>query len=142
MTLAMTRRERESFLAGLHVAIVAVEEPGRSPLVTPVWYSYEPGGAIRFVTARQSHKADLVARSHRLSLIAQTQELPYKYVAVQGSARVLGTAGEAERRALAHRYLGPEFGDAYMEAAAEADDVVVELIPDTWRTVDFSKMMA
>jgi len=138
----MSRSERESFLAGLHVAIVAIEEPGRSPLVTPVWYSYEPGGAIRFVTGRQSHKAELVARSGRLSLIAQTQQLPYRYVAVQGSARVLGAAGEAERRALAHRYLGPEFGDAYMEATAGADDVVVELIPDTWRTVDFSKMMA
>jgi len=142
MTLAMTRSEREAFLAGLHVAIVAIEEPGTSPLVTPVWYSYQPGGAIRFVTGRQSHKADLVARSGRMSLIAQTQQLPYKYVAVQGSARMLGTAGEAERSALAHRYLGPEFGDAYMEATADADDIVVELVPDTWRTVDFSKMMA
>lgn len=140
MTLAMTRSERESFLAGLHVAIVAIEEPDRSPLVTPVWYSYEPGGAVRFVTAGQSHKADLVARSGRLSLIAQSEQLPYRYVAVQGSARVLGTAGEAERRALAHRYLGTEFGDAYMNATADAVDVVVELVPDTWRTVDFSKM--
>ena len=104
--------------------------------------SYEPGGTLRFVTARASVKADLIQRSGRLTLIAQTETLPYKYVAVQGPAAIVGRAEEAERRTLAHRYLGEKFGALYMDATADADDVVVEVIPERWRSTDFSKMLA
>ena len=138
----MTPEERERFLAALHVGIVAVDEPGRAPLAVPVWFSYEPGGTLRFVTARASVKADLIQRSGRLTLIAQTETLPYKYVAVQGPAAIVGRAEEAERRTLAHRYLGEKFGALYMDATADADDVVVEVIPERWRSTDFSKMLA
>jgi len=144
MNLAMTRDERESFLADLHVGVVAVDDPDpdRAPLVAPVWISYEPGGNVRFVTARSSVKADLIGRIGRLTILVQTESPPYKYVTVQGSATVVGRAGEAERRALAHRYLGEEIGSAYMDVTADADDVVVEVVPEIWRTTDFSKMLA
>ncbi len=44
MSLAMTRQEREAFLADLHVGIISIDEPGRGPLTAPIWYDYEPGG--------------------------------------------------------------------------------------------------
>jgi len=141
MNLAMTRDERESFLAELHVGIVAIADPGQAPVAAPVWFSYEPGGTLRFVTARASVKAKLIERSGRLTLIAQTETPPYKYVAVQGAATIVGTAEDSERRELAHRYLGEEFGDLYMDATADADDVIVEVVPTRWRTTDFSKML-
>jgi hypothetical protein len=137
--LWMTRSEREAFLAGLHVGIVAVEEPGRSPMVTPVWYSYLPGGTVRFVTGRATRKNMLIGEAGRISLIAQSEEVPYKYVAVEGPVSIVGPAELSERRALAHRYLGHEVGEAYLEATADADDVIVELTPELWRTTDFSK---
>ncbi len=141
MNLAMTGSERESFLAELHVGIVAINDPERAPVAAPVWYSYQPGGTLRFVTARTSLKANLINRSGRITLIAQTETAPYKYVAVQGSATIIGEAKEPERRALAHRYLGEELGNLYMEATADADDVVVEIVPEVWRTTDFAKAL-
>jgi nitroimidazol reductase NimA-like FMN-containing flavoprotein (pyridoxamine 5'-phosphate oxidase superfamily) len=143
MSLAMTRDERESFLADLHIGVVAIDDPDpdRAPLVAPVWISYEPGGNVRFVTARVSVKTDLIERIGRLTILVQTESPPYKYVAVEGSAAVVGQADETERRALAHRYLGEEIGDAYMVVTADADDVVVEVVPEIWRTTDFSKML-
>jgi len=36
VTLAMTPDEREAFLAGVHVGVLAVEEAGRGPLTVPV----------------------------------------------------------------------------------------------------------
>ncbi len=33
----------------------------RAPLIVPIWYSYEPGGELRVVTARTSRKAQLNA---------------------------------------------------------------------------------
>ena len=44
MSLNMSRAEREEFLAGLHVGVLAVASAGvAGPLTVPVWYTYEPG---------------------------------------------------------------------------------------------------
>jgi nitroimidazol reductase NimA-like FMN-containing flavoprotein (pyridoxamine 5'-phosphate oxidase superfamily) len=40
-TGSMTKAEREAFLADVHVAVLAVDEPGRGPMAIPVWYLYE-----------------------------------------------------------------------------------------------------
>ena len=47
MSLAMTKQEREGFLADLHVGIISITEEGRGPLTVPIWYLYEPGGEVR-----------------------------------------------------------------------------------------------
>ena len=62
MSLAMTRQERERFLADPHVGIISIAEEGRGPLTVPVWYSYEPGGDLRVVTGRTSRKGRLLER--------------------------------------------------------------------------------
>ena len=36
MSLNMTRKEREAFLAGLHVGVLSIEQPGQAPLSAPV----------------------------------------------------------------------------------------------------------
>ena len=56
MTLKMTRHESETFLAGVHVAVVGISEEGRGPLITPVWYWYEPGGDVWFETQPDSRR--------------------------------------------------------------------------------------
>ena len=38
MSLAMSRAEREAFLAATRVGIVSIAEEGRGPLAVPVWY--------------------------------------------------------------------------------------------------------
>ncbi len=43
--MALTREEREQFLAEPHIAALAVDAgAGRAPLTVPIWYQYEPGG--------------------------------------------------------------------------------------------------
>ena len=53
----MTKAERETFLAALHVGIVAVADGSNGPIAVPVWYIYEPGGDLWFSTGRTSAKA-------------------------------------------------------------------------------------
>ena len=74
MPAPMTRAEREAFLAGLHVGLVAVNEAKQGPLVVPVWYSYEPGGEIVVVTRPQARKAGLLVPGARVAFCAQTEE--------------------------------------------------------------------
>jgi PPOX class probable F420-dependent enzyme len=138
----MSKSEREAFLAGVHVGVLGVAVDGGSPLTVPVWYGYESGGTVNVITGRTSLKAKAINAAGRFSLCAQTETAPYQYVSVEGSvAAVDDHADEAERRAMAHRYLGPDVGDMYMAATeAEADgSVVIRMTPERWRTVDYTK---
>ena len=139
----MTVAEREAFLAGLHVGIVSVDDPGRGPLSVPVWYAYEPGGVLTVVTGGQSLKAQRLRAAGRFSLCVQTESSPYRYVSVEGPVTVMDeTVSTDERRSLARRYLGAEGGDLYVAATAEqaADSVAFRMTPEHWRTSDYSKL--
>jgi uncharacterized protein len=116
MSLAMTKHEREAFLADLHVGIVSIPDEGRGPLTVPIWYAYDPGGELRVVTSRTSRKGQLLERAGRFSLCVQTETPPYQYVSVEGPI-VSTEAADLERdvRALAHRYLGERVSDRYVE---------------------------
>jgi nitroimidazol reductase NimA-like FMN-containing flavoprotein (pyridoxamine 5'-phosphate oxidase superfamily) len=142
MTLAMTKQERERFLADLHVGIIGIPEEGRGPLSVPVWYAYDPGGELRVVTSKASRKGQLLGRVRRFSLCAQTETPPYRYVSVEGPIVAI-EASDVERdlRPLARRYLGAVAGDAYVATTREehADNVLVRMRPERWLTVDFGK---
>ncbi len=143
MTLTMTVAEREAFLAGLHVGVLSVDDPGRGPLSIPVWYAYEPGATVSIITGGQSVKAQRLRAAGRFTLCAQTESMPYRYVSVEGPVTAEdGTVSADERRALAHRYLGAEYGDLYL--AATADDagasVVFRMTPERWRTTAYGKL--
>lgn len=140
----MTREEREAFLAETRVAIVSVEDPGRGPLAVPVWFRYEPGGELYFVTGRDSEKVARIARAGRASLCVQTETPPYRYVSVEGAAALAGPPDyERDLRAVAVRYLGETLGERYLEStggeAARAESVLVRITPERWRTVDYGK---
>jgi len=141
---SMTRAEREAFLADLHVGVLSVTEEGRAPLTIPIWYAYEAGGEVRIVTARSSRKGRLLERARRFTLCAQTEAPPYKYVTVVGPIVAIEKAElERDERPLAHRYLGKEFGDQYVEAtggaAARGDNVLIRMRPERWLSVDYGK---
>src|SRR5262249_11166071 len=90
MPAPMTRDEREAFLAGIHVGVLTVDEPGRGPLSVPVWYLYEPRGEIVVVTRPEARKAPLLTIGTRVAFCVQSEEMPPKYVTVQG--RVVSAA--------------------------------------------------
>jgi PPOX class probable F420-dependent enzyme len=141
-TTTMTKPEREAFLAETRVGIVSIAEAGRGPLTVPVWFAYEPGGVVRFVTGGASRKAKLLRAAGRLSLCVQTEAPPYKYASVEGPARIVGAPDhERDVRAIAIRYLGPQMGEMYLTMTAEqhAGAVLVEFTPERWLTVDYAK---
>jgi nitroimidazol reductase NimA-like FMN-containing flavoprotein (pyridoxamine 5'-phosphate oxidase superfamily) len=143
----MTIDEREAFLADLHVGILSIPEPGRGPLTVPIWYGYEPGGDLWVLTDRGSRKGRLLAMGARVSLCAQTEAPPYKYVSIEGPVLAIEPADrERDTRPMAHRYLGRELGDRYVEATAADRDagesVRVRIRPERWLTVDYAKQFS
>lgn len=144
MSLAMTKSEREAFLAALHVGIISIEDPGRGPLTAPIWYSYEPGGEITVITDRDSRKGKLLAVGKRISFVAQTEQLPYQYVSVEGPVVSIEPADSTRHTLpMAQRYLGEELGKQYVAATGGEREargsIVVRMRPERWLTVDYKK---
>ena len=146
MSLKMTKSERETFLADLHVGVISIAEEGRGPLTAPIWYGYEPGGELWILTERSSRKGRRLQEAGRFSLVAQTETPPYKYVSVEGPITSIEKPDlERDERPMAHRYLGPQLGDGYIEATrgdGETDIILVKMRPQRWLTTDYSKQFA
>ena len=141
MSLAMTKDEREAFLAGVHVGVISIEDPGRGPLTAPIWYGYDPGGDVWIVTGAESRKGKLLKAATRFSLVAQQEDPPYKYVSVEGPVTAIEDAsGPEPTRVLAHRYLGKEMGDQYADSTSHDGNICVRMKPERWLTVDYAKM--
>ena len=146
MSIAMSKDEREQFLADVHVGIFSIPNEGQGPLTCPVWYRYEPGGEIVVVTPTDSRKAGLLRPGCRVSFCVQQEAMPPKYVSIEGCVVSIETASvDADVRPLAYRYLGREVGDQYVDAtrtgAQSKDEVVVRIRPERWLSGDFLKRL-
>lgn len=125
MSFVLTEPEREAFLAEVHVGVLAVARDGAGPLAVPVWYQYEPGGDVRIWMERGSRKYRAIERAGRLSLVAQTETSPYKYVSVEGP---VVSAEWPEGQAV-----------AYVDSALGEDSVLVCMTPEKWLSNDQGK---
>ncbi len=144
MSLAMTKAEREGFLAGTRVAIIGIAEDGRGPLAVPVWYEFVPPNEIRILTGGHSKKVDLLRKAGRMSLCVQTETPPYQHVSVEGPVRIQSGLDTTElARSMAIRYLGEQLGAAYIELTKgeREDNVLVTLSIERWITVDYNRMV-
>ena len=135
--MTMSQAEKEAFLADVHVGVLSIPEPGRGPLTAPVWYDYTPGGDIWVVTGPQSRKGKLLAEGVAVSLCSQQEQMPYKYVSVEGIVDRI-TEHNEEILPMAIRYLGEEQGRAYYETTTSQENVVVYIRPRRWLAVDYS----
>lgn len=139
-SVSMSEAERQEFLAAVHIGVIAVERPGRAPLAIPIWYHYEPGGEVKIVIGPDSLKAKLLAACGRFSLCVQTEQVPYRYVMVEGPVVETRPCDvEADARVIARRYLGTQGGDQFIEEGNESAMIVVSMHPETWYSVDYGK---
>lgn len=138
----MNRAEREEFLAAPRIGVISIPRQAntQAPLTAPIWYDYEKGGELSFLTGPNSAKGKLLEPNGRVTLVAQQEAMPYAYVSVECTVTDIRESTEEEDRTMAHRYLGAEMGDAYVQANSGSESVRVALRADRWLTVDYSKM--
>ncbi|MBQ75079.1 MAG: pyridoxamine 5'-phosphate oxidase [Gammaproteobacteria bacterium] len=137
----MNRNEREAFLADVHVGVISIPREGRAPLTAPIWYSYEPGGEVLVGMGRDSLKGRLISEGVVISLCAQDENPPYKYVTVEGPViSVTETDSERDTRPMAIRYLGKELGNQYADQSVSEGNIQVRIKPEVWLTVDYGKL--
>lgn len=142
MWVSMSAGEREEFLAGVHVGVLAVAmgTEGRT-LTVPVWYSYRPGGLLTVITGRRSRKGAAIGAAGRFGLCVQHAIPPYRYVSVDGPVVATDEPDPAERLALARRYLGTAGGDRYIAANPDPghENAAFRMRPEHWLSQDQGK---
>jgi nitroimidazol reductase NimA-like FMN-containing flavoprotein (pyridoxamine 5'-phosphate oxidase superfamily) len=138
--------EREAFLAEPRVAVLSLpSDDERPPLAFPIWYGYRPGGQITYYTHRtepKSRKLRLLHEGSVVSLCVQREELPYKYVTVEGTVVAEDEASSVEQMlAITRRYLPDADAQGYVsgEMASGVKLVLFIIRPDRWAGLDFGE---
>lgn len=137
--MALSKDEREQFLAEPHIAALSVHAgDGRGPLTVPIWYQYAPGGEPWVLTAAASRKVRLIEAAGCFSLMVERVEPTLRYVAVDGAVSRIEPGTDDHHVELARRYLPPERADKYLKwALAElGEQVVIHLRPQHWFSAD------
>ena len=142
--MALTRGEREQFLAEPHIAALAVDagDDGRAPLTVPIWYQYEPGGDVWIMTGRDSRKAELIGRAGRFSLMVDRLVPTIRYVSVEGPVTGTVAATREELVEISGRYLPADKVDGYVDFAwkEHGDQVIIRMSPRRWVTSDLGSV--
>ena len=136
----LTQADKQAFLSDLHVCTLAIPQPGKGPLLAPIWYDYEPGQQVRFIMGPDSRKAKLLAQGTRVSLCVQNEAPPYAYVSVEGPVSAIEACTEQALKDMAVRYLGAKDGEQYANSLPGAEKAkLVTVQPETWLAMDFSR---
>ncbi|MEV7403050.1 pyridoxamine 5'-phosphate oxidase family protein [Streptomyces sp. NPDC091267] len=141
--MALSREEREQFLAEPHVAALAVDsaEQDRSPLTVPIWYQYEPGGDIWIMTGLHSRKGESIAAAGRFCLMVDRVSPTVRYVSVEGP--VISTVPATRERLveMSARYLPAEKVEGYVDFAwkEHGEQVIIHMRPQRWLSSDLGE---
>lgn len=140
MDYRMTIEHREAFLAGTHIAVLSLNQPGRGPLSAPVWYWYEPGGELWFETEPESRKGQLLEVGTRVSLCVQDEKPPYAYVSVEGPIKEIAEDDLHQHQIpMAVRYLGEKAGREFIAGLPQSEWRRYIISPERWLTYDGGK---
>ncbi len=141
--MALSKDEREQFLAQPHVAALSVSAGDlRGPLTVPVWYQYVPRGEPWVLTGAGSRKHRLIESQGEFTLMVDTVEPTVRYVTVDGPVSRIEPGTDEQLVEMARRYLAPDKVDGYLEVARRehGETVAVYLTPKHWLSADLGSV--
>lgn len=141
--MALSKDEREQFLAEPHIAALSVYAGDkRGPLTVPIWYQYTPGGQPWVLTGAGSRKHRLIEAAGHFSLMVERVEPSLRYVAVDGAVSRIEPGTDEQLVELAKRYLPADKVEPYLEFARSehGESVVVVLAPEHWLSADLGQL--
>ncbi|MGE2836948.1 pyridoxamine 5'-phosphate oxidase family protein [Mycobacterium sp. SMC-4] len=141
--MALSKSEREEFLAEPHVAALSVSAgQRRGPLTVPIWYQYRPGGELWFTTGAGSRKHRLIESAGYVSLMVDRVEPSVRYVAVDGSVARIEPGTDEQLVEMTKRYLPPDKVEGYLEYARRehGESIAVFVNPEHWLSADLGSL--
>ena len=127
---AMSAEQRDAFLRGARIGVLATLDAAGGPLAIPIWYEWD-GRRARMFTARDAPKVARLRRDGRACLtVAEPAGVPEAWVAIEGVATIEEGTGFALAQRLAPRYYPPDQAAqtlaAWGRSAADWATIVLE----------------
>ena len=122
----LTPPEIDAYLAGPHVAHFASIRPDGTPHISPVWYQWDDG-KVTVVSGDAAVKTRNVRHNPEVALSVATDEWPYQYVILEGSATVRTDNLKDAVRAIFSRYEGAERGEQDANELTAGDQKLVAI---------------
>lgn len=141
--MALSKQDREEFLAEPHIAALSVYAGDkRGPLTVPIWYQYSPGGDPWVLTGAGSRKHRLIEAAGQLTLMVERLEPTVRYVAVDGPVTRIEPATDEQLVEMTKRYLAPEKVEPYLEFARreQGDNVAIFFTAEHWLSADLGTL--
>jgi hypothetical protein len=141
--MALSKDEREQFLAQPHIAALSVYAgDARGPLTVPIWYQYTPGGEPWVLTGPGSRKARLIEANGYFSLMVEHLDPTVRYVAVDGPVSRIEPGTDEQLVEMTKRYLAPDKVDGYLEYARRelGAHVAIYMQPQHWLSADLGAL--
>jgi hypothetical protein len=146
MSPAMPEKERQAFLAGIHVGIFSLAQDSQAPLSLPAWYAYNPGEDLRILLPPKDPRTPFLRGLPRTSLVVQDEMPPYRYVSVEGPVVALVPADrDQDYWPLILRYLPEMWAQGYLRYTwPENRDLSQSMLlahvrPEVWRAVNYQE---
>jgi len=141
--MALSKEEREQFLAEPHIAALSVSAGDkRGPLTVPIWYQYTPGGEPWVLTGNGSRKHRLIETQGEFTLMVERVEPTVRYVSVDGPVSRIEPGTDEHLVEVTKRYLRPENVEPYLEFARRehGENVIIFLKPQHWLSADLGSV--
>jgi hypothetical protein len=123
--MALSKSEREEFLAQPHIAALSVNTPGGEPWI---------------LTGAGSRKKNAIAAAGHFSLMAERVEPTVRHVAADGPVSRIEPGTDEQLVELTRRYMPPEHVDAFLAfaRAEHGPQVASYLKPQHWISADLN----
>lgn len=112
----MTSEQIDAYLRRPMIADLATLNADGSPHVAPVWFRWD-GEVVKVFTQTTAVKVGNIRRDPRVAMSVATQQAPYGYVIVNGTAAISNEGIPDEVRAMAIHYKGEVEGEIYIRQA-------------------------
>jgi len=127
----MTDEEyRSLMLDRAKTAILATVRADGRPHVAPIWFDLD-GDILVFITGENTVKGRNMRRDPRVSLCIDEEELPFHFVAIEGTSEL--AAGDPDllywATRIGGRYMGPDRADEYGRRNAVEGELLVRVSP-------------
>ncbi len=137
--MALSKEEREQFLAEPHIAALSVSAGDkRGPLTVPIWYQYSPGGEPWVLTGAGSRKHRLIETQGEFTLMVERGEPSVRYVAVDGDVSRIEPGTDEQLVEITYRYMPGDAAEKYLDFARNnlGENVIIYMRPQHWLSAD------
>lgn len=134
----LSQEELTHFLAQPLLARLSTLNGDGTIHTIPIWYEYRDGKVL-LSTQTVTQKTKNIARNPQVTVLVDTNTMPYKGVMIYGTAVLDTTHAAAKRVSIFERYIGTHAETYAQKLAAKWEPVIIQVTPTRIVSFDYTK---